>query len=608
MQRILNISASNFMTFSDVHVAFDHDRCYIIKGENHDDAGQQSNGSGKTSLIDIIAVALLGESLTGRDLKDCVNWNGAETFFTVTVVLRRDHLESGELDTIITRKVYSNTRSSELSITINGKPIKGVPTKTGIENGVDVKAGNQYILDIILGLTKEDLLSYFLISGDYQSFFSCGNAKKIEIINRFSKAQIVDGAIDKLTNDVKLLKDSISSSTIEIAKLDGHIQGLKESISDSVVESFYEKKKRDIASLFTRIESLEENLSKIKIEDIKQTTDWPKAIAQVQAEIAEVREVTKKLLTDQRSNNKFKTELLAKLAGEIECPKCEHHFILDSEQTIDEMRLELSEIEIQLYTISEDIDGCNAILQELEKSEREVKINRDLEQDKIQQNRLKSNELSDLERQIAQLTDQLDQLDTLQFDDSETVQKIKGKQKQIDEAQLDLDMATGQSDLSAQWIEYFKKFKFYLANKPIEIICHYTNEFLRALDSELSITIEGFKILKSGEFRAELTPMVYRNGLNPKPYSSFSEGEKVRLNIAVDLALQRLVNENSSEGLQFYSSDELLNSLDSLGLLNAAKALNCLNQTICLISHSGNDLNYENVITVSKKNNITTVL
>ncbi len=259
-------------------------------------------------------------------------------------------------------------------------------------------------------------------------------------------------------------------------------------------------------------------------------------------------------------------------------------------------------------TILDDIDEINIVIAGFDEEIEKIKIDRSAEKEKIRLNDSNKREKDNLEKQLIRLADELDALDKRKFDDSDVTAKVQKKLGEIDVLQLDLDMATGQINECNDWVENFKQFKFYLANKPIEIICHYTNEFLKDLDSEFSVTIEGFKMLKSGEMRAELTPMVYRNGLNPKPYSSYSEGEKVRLNIAVDLALQRLVNENSSEGLQFYSSDELLNSLDSLGLTNAAKAFNRLNQTICLISHSGNDLNYENIIQVSKKNGITTIV
>ena len=155
----------------------------------------------------------------------------------------------------------------------------------------------------------------------------------------------------------------------------------------------------------------------------------------------------------------------------------------------------------------------------------------------------------------------------------------------------------------------FEDFKFYLGNKPIEAICSLVNQYLSLNGSDLNLHIEGFKKLRSGELRQSLNPVIYRNWTNPQSFVQFSEGEKVRLCMSVDLAFQQLINESSKfGGLDLYVGDENLNSLDSIGVGNAASAFNQLNKTIILVTHSGSDLIYPNTITVKKQNGKSEVI
>src|SRR5689334_6581802 len=103
MWRITNISAKDFMSFEEINYPF-KDKCYVVRAENKDNSGQLSNGGGKTSFVDSIAVALLGYSLTGRHVKDCVSWTTDSSCFTVTCKLENKH---HKLSCEISRKIYS---------------------------------------------------------------------------------------------------------------------------------------------------------------------------------------------------------------------------------------------------------------------------------------------------------------------------------------------------------------------------------------------------------------------------------------------------------------------------------------------------------------------
>src|SRR6185436_5270425 len=127
----------------------------------------------------------------------------------------------------ITRKVYSNTKSSELVLLVNGEIPAGLPTKKGVENGVDIKAGDAYILEGVLDLHTSDITNYYLISGKYyQPFLKVNTDKKLEVIHRFSKAEVVDKAIKRLETDQEVHNDSVTEYQDRITYIDGYIQAL----------------------------------------------------------------------------------------------------------------------------------------------------------------------------------------------------------------------------------------------------------------------------------------------------------------------------------------------------------------------------------------------
>src|SRR5690606_22229156 len=109
----------------------------------------------------------------------------------------------------IRRKVYSNTKSAELFILIDSKVPSTLPSKRGVEGAVDVRAGNQYILQEILDITSEDLFNYYFISKSYSPFLASNTDKKLEVISRFTNTKAVDKVIFKLGQDHQDLSNAI---------------------------------------------------------------------------------------------------------------------------------------------------------------------------------------------------------------------------------------------------------------------------------------------------------------------------------------------------------------------------------------------------------------
>ncbi len=68
MWDILKVHGKNIGALNNFETDFENG-CTVVQGINMDDDGQESNGSGKSTFFDAIAIALTGESLNGKSQK-----------------------------------------------------------------------------------------------------------------------------------------------------------------------------------------------------------------------------------------------------------------------------------------------------------------------------------------------------------------------------------------------------------------------------------------------------------------------------------------------------------------------------------------------------------
>jgi len=620
MWHLNSIQASNFMSFEKVHYDFEN-KCYIIKGINNDNDSQQSNGGGKTSFVDIFPIALFGYSLTGRNVKDCISWSSDSSSFTVKAILTN---KATKQECLIERRIFSK-KASELIILIDNEVPSSIPTKQGVKNGVDIKEGNKFILDHILDIKEEDLLNYFFISKtNYSPFLEVNTERKLEVISRFTNTAIVDKIIASLEADVKSNTSAVNSLSNKIFTADGYIEALQASLNADAMKVFEQQKVAQIKSYQDQIESYDQQLleSQDNIEvvnneiselvfhetDLNEIKVLQSEWNVLQESYMEIVKLMKEITPEIQNAQNY-------LAGKITCPKCENEFHLSIKETytqdeLDTFLLDFQALEQELESIHTNQEDISSKIQDINDLVKQNKLTerrktvllQNISSFESQQERILK-AIEDLESKIAETH-------ALSFvDEKKNIQEqIKAKEKEIASIAAEITSLNTLIDQSSQWIKHFEEFKFYLGNKPIEVICSLVNNYLKMIGSDLNLHIEGFKRLKSGELRQSLNPIIYRNWINPQPYVQFSEGERVRLNLAVDLAFQQLINASSKTGgLNYYQSDEMISGLDSLGVTNTAKAFSKLNKAILLVTHSASDMNFENTISIEKNKGISSI-
>jgi len=200
-----------------------------------DNDSQGSNGSGKSAMLEAIAIGLTGEPLRKIKMEEIIN--DAENEAIVSVLLKNDF--SG-IEMTVNRRL---SRKSPQDIQIL---LQGGPYDTDVEEikQATVADYNKYVLEQV-GLSKDDIYANFILSKNkYTSFLSSSDREKKEIINHFSNGNLVDESIAALQEDMKPIEEELSKATTDVAVVNGKIDALKQEIDNAMLESSENSKKK----------------------------------------------------------------------------------------------------------------------------------------------------------------------------------------------------------------------------------------------------------------------------------------------------------------------------------------------------------------------------
>lgn len=159
------------------------------------------------------------------------------------------------------------------------------------------------------------------------------------------------------------------------------------------------------------------------------------------------------------------------------------------------------------------------------------------------------------------------------------------------------------------WEINMKLFKSHLANKSIKNIEDFSNMYLQGMGSDLQILIDGYKTLSNRKIKEQITTSVLRGGFDEGSYGKFSGGERVRIDFSVIMALQEMINLNSSTGgIDFLCADEIFDQLDVIGLETIIESLQTIGKTVMIVSQNEINTEREFVLTIQKQNKVSKIL
>lgn len=382
MWKLNKIDARNLCAFRELSYTLHQGVTTLIFGDNRDNESQRSNGSGKSALLECIAIGVTGSPLRKIKNEEIINDTADECY----VMLEFSNTSYNEVFTV-ERELYRKGASQvHCSIERDGKPID---TDEAVQHSVD--AYGKYILEK-LGITRDELFNNFVLSKHkYEDFLSCSDKEKKEIINRFSNGIVVDEAIEKVLEDIAPIETRLRDAELELSGVDGRIAMLteqmekeensKEECARSKAEriaaieqtitgkrAFIREKKLELTSLSnartdilqtdTEIQGLENSDEplddileqvKIMVSAYGTLTDWNEVIESKKIQLSSV----EKNLANHQTNQKNATDKQARLTDAYTALESEYALFTKQYQTRNEVvEEELKSLGIKLHNLS----------------------------------------------------------------------------------------------------------------------------------------------------------------------------------------------------------------------------------------------------------------
>lgn len=245
MWKLTEIYAQNICAFRELQYEIKQGVTTLIFGDNRDNEGQRSNGSGKSALLECIALGITGSALRKIKNEEIINDNSDECLVELTF-----SNEGSNEKFQVERKLFRKG-SAEVACYI----FRDGEFKADEAIQPSVEAYNKYILEK-LGITKDELYNNFLLSSHkYRDFLSSSDKEKKEIINCFSNGNIVDKAIEEIVNDITPITELQRKTDLEFAGIEGRINILTEQIQveEENIKEKTESKAEKISELENKI-------------------------------------------------------------------------------------------------------------------------------------------------------------------------------------------------------------------------------------------------------------------------------------------------------------------------------------------------------------------
>lgn len=611
----IKIEIYNLFAHKESVYEFKNNSCTVIFGKNETDRGLENNGAGKTTLFEAISIALTNESLRAIKRENFINREEEEckiVFHLFNPVMK--------MKLKIVRTFFRSGKPVKVEIWENGELNKQITS---------VNEANKRVLELI-GISRKDLLRYFIISQDNRyTFFTASDGEKKEIMNRITSADMINPVIEELDLRYKEKNAEYKEIDDEIGKLSDKKELLVEQREEVLANDNTEEELNELSEKISEAEEeigeIDGNLEKWK-KAVKTREEQIQAITvedttQLKKDRKKLKEEMEELDSEISENKRTEKKLKAELEDTITCPKCSHEFIHESELdlSVEDTKSLLAEAQSEIkkqtkkYEVKETkLKNFNKKIKEAERAEELVG---EIEEEK-----------SGYERKIKNKTQ--DRADLLvKIEKWETEKRAIKKRKKDDKLLNSLNQRIGECDTEIEKLtkqllpisEEMDTIKFwqfnmgrsgfmtYLANKSIKIIEGITNSYLRKFGVDISVLINGFTILKSGEVREKIDIFVLNDGVTAEAFLAKSGGERGRVTLAGVLGIQHLINlSTNGKGLNLLCFDECFHGMDSKGQENIIKIFEKMGITILVITQNVSEsFNNENTLYVVKEKDVS---
>lgn len=610
------IIIKNLLTHENTEYNFSKNKSTLLYGKNLTDSGSDSNGSGKSGIIEGITLSLSGKTCRDVGREDFIRDNTDECY------VQFDLINSvGSVNTLSIKRWIHRKKSAKIELYENGE--------LNLEM-TSVNEANQRIFDLI-GISREDLLHFFVIgqSTNY-SFLTSGDAEQKQIIARLTNANIVDEKITLLKDKCKIIEIDLQNKENEFNRLQGILESVEEDILDEKTNAKNNVKEK-ILEIEEVIEECKNEIEEIGVSRLNlknEINETKENLSNLEDKIVDLTEIENKITTNRKKIRNFETEInefedliedLKRVqSGAITCPNCSHKWHTGKDIDINDIPNIIEETNSQ---IKETSNQLSELKKKNVKLTGKLDVNNNIEKEcRVLKNKIsdKENFYKNLNNRVRRLNDEIEiHKETINRINKQSIKDsrlttLKEKKKSIQEQIIKIEQAKNgvEKDFIQHnfWINHLGKkgFTTYLANHSVKTIEGITNSYLQKFNTDLTINIDGYTVLKSGDVREKINISVIRNGRNSGTFNRYSGGEKGRIDIACIVGLQKLMNMSANNGgLNLLVLDEVFEGLDVTGQKDVLNILSYTGVTTLIVTHKSNSIGAENEIYVVKENGVS---
>lgn len=530
------------------------------------------NGSGKSTAIDALSFALFGKPFRKINKPQLVNSITQKQLIT---------------------EVEFSIGTNEYKIIRGMKPNLFEVYKNGslINQSAEMKDYQEILEKQIIKVNHKTFCQVVILgSATFQPFMQLPASQRREIVEDLLDLNI-------FTTMNSLLKEKVHSNSENILIANSNKKSIEEKIElvkqhllevQNNNEKLIEERKNRISETENQIESLKLAFSELK-DNCSSLEEQLKPEKSLQQKINKLNELRHKI----EANLGVLTKEVNFFHNYDNCPTCKQQ--IESEfkaNTIEKKQLEIDKINDGLIKLSEEYNKTNSKIQEM------LKVNSKLTENKMEMNRINTKIGSLLEYKLS-LEKDIEQ--TSVFDTDNKLPELEAELKateaeyyELVEERNVLSVASSllkdggiKAKIIKQYIPIFNK----LINKylsSMEFMCQFE------LDEQFNETIKS-------RYRDEFS------------YSSFSEGEKMRINLAILFAWRAVAKMRNSVNTNILIMDEVFDSsLDANGTEEFLKIINNLTSdtNTFIISHKIDQLydKFERVIRFEKHKNFSRIV
>lgn len=623
MLKFKKIEANNYKSFESFSLDLEDRGLMLVEGINKANDSFDSNGSGKSSLLEAISYAIYDIGALSIRADEVVNrTEGKNTYVKL-------HLEQDGVPYRIERYRKHKKHKNKVLLFQDGEEITGATNRDT----------NEMIEDII-GVTIETYMNSIMYGQGTEPLFSEATDKgKKEILENITNISIYAKAQEIAKEKVKESRHKEGDIELHIEEIEWRIESIRDSVKRELER--YESIKKMI---HTREEELEHakaerknfpqsNLRKLKNDLKKLGAPLPEFIenrAPLNRKNEELNEVEGKAQQFVQAINQIKATITskrneqAKLDTAEVCPTCGTKLSNGHAKIhYQELQQEIDELESKVKTYEKNyVDVFEPLLAEAKDGVREAEI--DLEANRQEYNNTRYER--DMKEQQLQ-----GQIQTFETNKEQLIAEVERAKKALEEVKklpepdlreeelekLEREITGYKEELNnlfiakTQYEDVVKAFsnsgiRSVVLDLVTPTLTNSANRYLNILsESVLQVEFTTQVENASGELADRFDVAVVNNG-EETTFQTLSQGEKTRVNVAISLALQDLVYSNSHLKTNLALYDEVFDGLDDKGISSVIEILEDKADeigTVFVITHS-NTMKplFENVITVEKEN------